>query len=107
MSHIFVRRPLVFLAPLIAAGCTSSADKSEPKEPMPAYQVALVRNDRSDQINVASALLTDADWQAIGGCPNLRTLLLDNPAQQVSAANIEQLSPLENLEHLRIRGRGI
>src|SRR5205823_7997218 len=103
-SHIFVPRPLVFLAPLIAAGCTSAADKSEPKEPMPAYQVALVRDHKSDQINIASALLADADWQGIAGCPNLRTLLLDNPAQQVSVADIEQLSPLQNLEHLRIRG---
>src|SRR2546423_922237 len=104
MSHIFVPRLLVFLAPLVAAGCTSSAGNGEPKEPIPAYQVALVRSYKSDQINVASTLLTDADWQAIAGCPNLRTLLLDNPAQQVSAMDIRQLSPLENLEHLRIRG---
>src|SRR3954453_5283108 len=106
MNRCFAGR-LLIVAPFVMTGCTSSADKSGPKEPIPAYQVALVRNGRSDEINVVAALLTSVDWTAIAGCPSLRALLLDNPAQEVSAADLQQLSTLKKLEHLRVRGRGI
>ena len=96
------------LGVLLIAGCTVPPEaKDGAQEPIPAYQVALVQSGKSDEISIASTLLTDADWKAIAACPSLRTLLLDNPEQQVSATDIKQLSSLENLEHLRIRGGGI
>jgi hypothetical protein len=89
-------------------GCGAKAEQqAEEGEPALAAQMAAVREDASDTIQVEHVPLTDRDLAAIGELQSLRVLQLDDPRAHFSAAGIAQLSKLPGLEHLRIRGQGI
>jgi hypothetical protein len=78
-----------------------------PAEPSLAEQIAAVERGESTRIQVEQHALTDQDLIAISKLQSLTELLLDHPDSEFHAAGVASLADLPNLEHLRIRGRGI
>jgi hypothetical protein len=91
------------LLALLCAGCGGAVER----EPSLAQQAAAVREGTTDRIQLESTRLSDDDLAELPGLENLRELLLDHPDSRFTPAGIRQLIGLPNLEHLRIRGRGI
>lgn len=83
----------------IALGCLS-ADA----EPTLAEQVIAVRQGPSTTIKIEARPVSDADLTALAGLARLKTLQLDHANNQISAAGLERLATLPELEHLRLRG---
>jgi len=72
-----------------------------------ADQLTAVRNGAAVQIQVEAEPLSDSDLQQLAGTEGLRTLQVDHSASRITAAGIQPLAALPNLDHLRLRGPGI
>jgi hypothetical protein len=70
-------------------------------------QMAAVERGESTRILVEQEVLGDQDLIALGKLTKLTDLLLDHPESEFHEGGIAALVDLPNLQHLRIRGRGI
>jgi hypothetical protein len=100
---------LAVLAALgLSAGCGPEATPaSRVSEAGLDEQIAAVEHGETTRIENAQKLLGDADAAALGKVTALEELLVDHPDSRFSVEGIASLAALPNLEHLRIRGRGI
>jgi len=69
--------------------------------------MAAVERGESTRILVEKEVLDDQDLIDLDKLPQLTDLLLDNAASEFHASGVAALAELANLQHLRIRGRGI
>ncbi|MCI0358830.1 MAG: hypothetical protein L0211_10145 [Planctomycetaceae bacterium] len=92
-------------APAPSAGTMSAPEQLA--EPRLTEQMAAIERGESTRILVERELLGDQDLVALGKLTNLTDLLLDNADSEFHEAGIAALAELPNLQHLRIRGRGI
>ncbi len=76
-------------------------------EPGLAEQIAAVQRGESTRILVEREVLADHDLSALVNLSSLTDLLLDNDQSEFSEQGLAALTLLPNLQHLRIRGRGI
>ena len=99
------RAALTLLIAFSLAGCRP-VGKSEPtkSEPSLAAQMAAVRAEKSDQIQMEQTPVDDDDLRDLASLTNLRVLLLDHPASRISADGLQYLRSLKDLQHLRLRG---
>ena len=72
-----------------------------------AEQIAAVERGEMTRILVEREVLGDDDLAALGKLTPLVDLLLDNAQSSYSTKGLAALVELPNLQHLRIRGRGI
>jgi len=93
---------------LLLAGCGAmGSSKQDSAEQSIVAQVAEVRAEKSEQIQIEKTPLRDDDLKDLAGLEKLHVLLLDSAESRFSAQGLKQLDGLTALEHLRIRGSGI
>lgn len=100
------------LAMLTALGLSAGCGPAPPgahraSEASLEEQIAAVERGDSTRIEIAQTPLGDADAAALGKVVALKELLVDHSDSRFSLEGIASLAGLPNLEHLRIRGRGI
>ncbi len=95
-------------APATPVAELPSADAAESSAELSlAEQIAAVRRGESTRILLEREVLDDDNLNALSKLASLTDLLLDNSASQFSIMGIATLAEMPNLQHLRIRGRGI
>jgi hypothetical protein len=90
-----------------ASSVTASQQPADAPEPSLAEQMAAVERGETTRILVEREVQGDQDLIALGKLTKLTDLLLDNAACEFHARGMAALAELPNLQHLRIRGRGI
>ena len=94
-------------APVPATDLGEVASADSPPELSLAAQMAAVERGESTRILVEREVLSDRELIALGKLTKLTDLLLDHPESEFHEGGIAALADLPNLQHLRIRGRGI
>jgi len=69
--------------------------------------MAAVERGESTRILVEQEVLDDQDLIGLGNLPQLTDLLMDNAESEFHAGGFTALAESPNLQHLRIRGRGV
>ena len=97
----------------VISGCEQAepppaeASPEVPAELSLAEQIAAVERGETTRILVEREVLDDDDLLALSNLSSLTDLLLDNDQGEFHIEGIAKLQSLTELQHLRIRGRGI
>jgi len=94
-------------APILATNGGSVASADSAPELSLTEQIAAVERGESSRILVEQEVLDNQALLACGKLTSLTDLLLDNAQSQYDEGGMAWLTDLPNLQHLRIRGRGI
>jgi hypothetical protein len=110
-TQYFVLSALILLVAIVCSGCSeppsSAVEAPAIAEPSFADQLDAVRRCVAVRIQVEASPLSDRDLQQLAGADLLHTLQVDHADSRITAAGIQHLAALPNLDHLRLRGPGI